>query len=118
MALPERCINNVPPSAACGLIKGFAPRFVLDLATTFAGVIGSKSPCGIKNSAPVVKICKSLPERKPVTVLTLSVDNVILIASSSNPSAALKLKSHQPLNQIKMKAKMHYHQNINVLHGT
>ena len=40
----------------------------------------------------MVKICKSLPERKPVTVLTLSVDNVILIASSSNPSAALKLK--------------------------
>ena len=53
----------------------------------------------------MVKICKSLPERKPVTVLTLSVDNVILIASSSNPSAALKLKKSPALVKLSASCK-------------
>ena len=82
----------MPPSAACGLIPNLCPRLVADLTTKLDGVIGLRSACGTKNSAAVVKICKSRPDRKAVIAFTLSVSRVAMRASSSKPSAILKLK--------------------------
>ena len=69
------------------------PLFVLPWTTTLLGVIGSRSDCGRKNSPPLVNICKSLPENKPVIAFTCEVFIVISIASSSKPSPGLKSKN-------------------------
>ena len=68
----------------------------------FEGVIGSREDCGIKNSAEDVNTCKSLPERIAFIALRLSLDIVANIASSSNPSSALKLKKSDTLEPNKV----------------
>ena len=100
--LPCLCINKVPVSCWIGLMFSFAPRFVADLITVFSGVIGSRSDCGRKNSPPVVNTCKSLPDCIPVIVFSLSVCSDTLIASSSSPSACLKLKNCPTLDANKV----------------
>ena len=90
--MPSLWINNVPPSADTGFNPSFAPRLVAFFMTMFEGVIGSRSACGTKNSAFVVKICKSLPDLIAVIALTVSVAIVTNIASSSKASADFRLK--------------------------
>ena len=70
------------------------------------GVIGWPSPCCTKNSLPVVKICKSLPERIPVIALTESEDKTANIASSSKPSASRKLKKSDTFDPNKAEGKL------------
>ena len=94
-ALPALWINKVPLSAPTGFIPSLAPLLVAVLTTILFGVIGSSDAWEIKNSPPLVKICKSLPANNPVIALTLSVANVAIIASSSKVSPGLKSKKMQ-----------------------
>ena len=95
-------MNNVPPSAAWGLMFSLAPLLVADLITMLLGVIGSRSPWGTKNSDPVVNTWRSLPDLRAVIELTWSVAKVTFNASSSNPSDALKLKKSFTLDPNKV----------------
>ena len=104
--LPCLWIKKVPPSPPWGLIPSLDPRLVADFTTMLDGVIGSRSDWGTKNSAPDVKIWRSLPDRRAWIELTLSVVKVIWIASSSRPSSALKSKYCPTLDPYKVEGEL------------
>ena len=88
------------------MILGFDPDEVAALIVRLPGVIGWPSLCWTKNSFPVLKICKSRPERIPVIALTESEESIANIASSSKPSASKKLKKSDTFDPNKALGKL------------
>src|SRR6056297_2745091 len=73
-------------------MPGREPLEVCSCTAKVDGVIGSPSVCGIKNSAPVVKICRLRPAYKSTIALNRPVSSVASSAASSNDSPGSKLK--------------------------